>query len=122
MIAKAEGVVVIVNRSNNAAVDKELVTNIYLGKKSYWQNGALVMALARSEGDPTYLEFCKKILGRSPIVVKTIWAQKIFTGRGMPPKVTEPDAEVKKLVSENVNAIGYIDANSLDDSVKAVLR
>ena len=54
--------------------------------------------------------------------MKAVWARVIFTGKGLPPKVFDPDAEVKKVVSSNKNAIGYIRASSVDSSVKVVAR
>jgi hypothetical protein len=51
-----------------------------------------------------------------------MWAQQVFSGKGLPPKVIDGDAEVKKAVAAQGNAIGYIKPSSVDDSVKVLLR
>jgi ABC-type phosphate transport system substrate-binding protein len=62
------------------------------------------------------------VLGKTVGNVKAIWAQLVFSGRALPPKQAASDDEVKKLVAGNKNAIGYIKASSVDDSVKAVIK
>jgi len=44
----------------------------------------------------------------------------VFTGKGKSPKEYKSSAEVKKAVSENVNAIGYIEKAAADDTVKVI--
>ena len=56
------------------------------------------------------------------LIVGALWAQNIFAGKGLPPKVATPGAEMKRLVATNRNAIGYIRASEVDDTVKVLLR
>ena len=43
-----------------------------------------------------------------------------LSGKGKPPKELGTDAEVLKHVAKNINAIGYVNAGSVDDSVKVL--
>ncbi len=52
--------------------------------------------------------------------MQAIWSKIVFTGKGKPPKECKSSVEVKKVVSENVNAIGYIEKSAVDDSVKVI--
>ena len=118
----AGDVAVIVNKENDHAVDKALVDKIYTGEVKAWSNGDKILSLDLPEDNSTRLSFSKDIVGKSVESLKFTWAQMMFSGVAVPPKVLQSDAEVKKYVSDNKNAIGYIKASSLDDSVKAVVK
>ena len=66
-------------------------------------------------------DFYSKGLEKEPAQVKAIWTKLLFTGKGVAPREYASVAEMKKAVSANVNAIGYIDKAAVDDSVKVVL-
>ena len=63
--------------------------------------------------------FSQQWLGRSVANVRAIWAQHIFTGRGLPPRVTSAETEMRRLVATNRNAIGYVSVAMVDASVAA---
>lgn len=118
--AWAADVVVIVNKANTNAVDKTFVVKIYTGEAKNWPDGGPVFALDQAEDNPIRTDFNSSVLGKSSGNMKALWAQNIFAGKGLPPKVVDADAEVKKVVGTNKNAIGYIKASSIDDTVKVV--
>jgi len=118
----AADVVVIVNKENANTVDRELVVKIYTGEAKNWPNGGHVFALDQGEASSVRAELYSSMLGKNAANMKALWAQKIFSGSALPPKVIGTDAEVKKLVAGNKNAIGYIKASSVDDTVKVVVK
>lgn len=120
-LAAAE-VVVIVNKGNSNSVDKALVAKIYTGSTSSWPDGGGVTAVDQKEDDATRATFSSKAVGKSVSNLKALWAQNVFTGKGVPPKVVGSDEDVVAIVSKNKNAIGYVDASTATDSVKVVLR
>ena len=118
----AGNVVVIVNKDNDHTVDKALVTKIYSGEVKAWNNGDKILPLDLLENDPERVSFSNDIVGKSVTSLKFAWAQMMFAGTAVPPKEVQSDADVKKYVSDNQNAIGYIKASSVDDSVKVVIK
>ncbi len=44
----------------------------------------------------------------------------IFTGGGTPPKAYDNEDDIKKLVANNPNTIGYIDSSKVDVTVKVL--
>jgi len=120
--ASAEEVAVIVNKSNANPVDRALVVKLYTGAARSWPDGSPVFVLDQAEDSLARAEFYAQVIGKSAATMKAIWAQNIFSGRGLPPKLANPDVEMKKLVSANKNAIGYISASAVDDSVKVIGR
>jgi hypothetical protein len=87
---------------------------------SRFPNGLLAVPIDLRDGSPERDQFYAKIAGKTPAQVKAYWSKIIFTGRGQPPKAVRTDLEVKKFIVANVDAIGYIDAALLDDSVRAL--
>lgn len=120
--AWAADVVVIVNKANGNTVDKALVVKIYTGETKNWPEGGPVFAIDQGEDNPIRADFNQSILGKSNGNMKALWAHNIFAGKGLPPKIVDPDAEVKKIVNTNKNAIGYIKSSSVDDSIKVVVK
>lgn len=115
-------VVVIVNKDNPNTVNKASVIKIYTGEAKNWPDGGPVFALDQTEDNPIRTDFYSRVIGKSSGNMKALWAQNIFSGKGLPPSVVGSDVEVKRIVSTNKNAIGYIKASSADDTVKVVVK
>jgi len=118
----AGDIVVIMNKANSNAVDKGMVAKIYNGKLKNWPSGGAVANLSLPDNNPETGKFCDEIIGKSLSHMKLVWSQMMFSGQALPPKQVASDEEMKKVVSDNVDAIGYIKASSLDDSVKAAFK
>jgi ABC-type phosphate transport system substrate-binding protein len=121
-VAFADGVVVIVNKSNTNPVDKGLVAKIYTGESRIWDGGGSITAYDLPEDNLLREDFDGAIVGKSEAALKKLWGQNVVTGKALPPKVAASDEDVKRAVAANKNAIGYIQASKLDDSVKVALR
>jgi ABC-type phosphate transport system substrate-binding protein len=121
-VAFAGGIVVIVNKANDNAIDKALVAKIYQGDSRTWPNGGSIAALDLPEDNSSRSDFDAAIVGKGQGALKSLWAQNVFTGKALPPKTAASDEDVKKAVAANKNAIGYIQSGSADDTVKVVVR
>ncbi len=117
----AADMVVIVNKGNTNDVNKHMIEKIYTGDMSLWPNGGGIAAIDLPEDSTDRTAFTSMLLGKSVSSLKAQWAAKLFSGRATPPKVVGSDDDVKRAVAGNKNAVGYIKATSLDDSVKAVV-
>lgn len=117
----AEVVVVVSASCPVAALTREQVVDIFLGKASRFPDGSRVVPIDRLEGSALRDEFYMKFAARSPAQVKAHWSKIIFTGRGQPPQEIANAGEMKKILAENPGAIGYIEQNMVDASVRVVL-
>lgn len=107
--------VVIVSAKSTAAVNAGMVSSIFLGKSTE------LTAVDLPDGSALRDTFYQKATGKEGAQLKAYWAKLVFTGKAQPLKELANDAEVKKFVAANPNAIGYIDKGSVDGSVKVVL-
>jgi ABC-type phosphate transport system substrate-binding protein len=118
--AFADVVAVVSAKSDVTNLTKEQLTDIFFGKVNTFPNGARAVPIDQREGSVARNEFYAKFAGKSAAQVKAYWAKIIFTGRGQPPDEVADGLVMKKRISENLSAIGYIEENMVDDSVKVV--
>jgi len=78
-------------------------------------------AVNLAESSPLRSQFDEKGVGRSSAQLKAHWSKLIFTGKGTPPLELATEAAVIEHVTQNPNAIGYVDVASVTDGVKVVL-
>jgi ABC-type phosphate transport system substrate-binding protein len=120
--ARADVVVVVSATSTVDSLTKSQVSNIFLGKTSSFPNGDKAIAIDQKDGSSEWIDFYKKVSGKSGSQLKSYWAKLIFSGRKQPPKQLADSSEVKKSVSSNPNQISYIAEEAVDSSVKVVLK
>ncbi len=120
-MAAADIVVVVSAKSPVGALSKEQVEDIFLGKTIRFPDGALAVAIDQPEGSAIRNEFYVKVVGKTAAQIKAYWSKIIFTGRGQPPPSVSNTVEMMKRISANPAAIGYIDRDMMNDSVRAVL-
>jgi ABC-type phosphate transport system substrate-binding protein len=107
--------IAVVGHPNAAALTKEQISDIYLGKSQ------AAVPLDLPEASPVRAGFYDKATGKDQAQVKATWARLAFTGKAQPPKEAADAAAVKKEVAANPKAIGYIDKSAADASVKVLL-
>ncbi|MDB5817443.1 MAG: hypothetical protein JWQ11_1083 [Rhizobacter sp.] len=112
--AIAGDIVVIVN-PGAAVPNKAQVADVFLGKSQSY------VPLDQGDASPLRSEFYRLATGRDLAQVKSAWSRIVFTGKGQPPRELPDAAAVKRAVSADLKAIGYIDRSDLDASVKAAL-
>lgn len=117
--AQAEVVVIAHPNSSSNQLNREQVANIFLGRTNTLPEGTAVVVFEQLESNKSFTEFHQLVTGKSIIQLKAYWAKMVFAGKASPPRELD-SAEIKKVVSANVNAIGYIDRSMVDSSVKVI--
>jgi len=114
---------VIVHSSQpGTAIDRALLTRIYLGGASRWGDGTPVTPVDQTARAPVRASFCVGALGMPLGRVQSHWIDLVTSSRRRPPVVKRSDEEVIALVAATPGAIGYVSAWApTGDSVK-VLR
>lgn len=119
--AAAEVVVVVNPRNPVASLTAEQVAQIYSGAVTSFPGGGAVVPFDQAEGSAPREEFLARVVGKTAAQYNATWSRLIFSGKGTRPKPLASSAEVRKAVSSDATAIGFIERAALDDSVKAVL-
>jgi ABC-type phosphate transport system substrate-binding protein len=119
-VAMADVVVVVSAKNPVAALSRAQVEDIFLGKTIHFPDGAAAVAIDQPEGSAVRDEFYNKVTGKTAAQIKAYWSKIIFTGRGQPPPSVSNTIEMMKRIGANPAAIGYIDRNMINDSVRVV--
>jgi len=119
---QADVVAVVSSKSPISTLSKNQVADIFLGKAARFPDGSQAVPIDQAEASVIREEFYTKFTGKSPTQMKAHWSKIIFTGRGKPPKAVSNSIEAKKLIAANPQAIGYIERNSVDGSVKVLVQ
>lgn len=113
-------VAIIVHPGNTSAITKEEVQRIFLGKKNTFENGKSATPFNLT-ADSVRAEFDTRMLDKSSSELRSYWSKLVFTGKGTPPAELATPAEMIAKVATDPNAIGYVDAATVTDSVKVAL-
>lgn len=116
----AADIAVIVNPSAGVdAASKEEIARLFLSKSTNIK-GVSLTPIDQSEGTATRDAFYQKVADKTASQLNAYWSRLIFTGKGQPPEAVADDAEAIQTVSEDPGSIGYVDAASVNGSVKVI--
>lgn len=118
--AFAASIAVIVHPDNSLNdASKDEIKRLFLSKTDAIK-GKKLKAVAQNNSQSIRIVFDEDILGKNPSKVKAYWARMVFTASGMPPPELDSNAAIIKWVSENPDAIGYIEDAAVNSSVKVL--
>jgi ABC-type phosphate transport system substrate-binding protein len=115
-----EPLTVIVHPSRTTRMNRAEVARIYLRKQRFWADGEPIVAVNREAGSRAREQFSELVLGSETSWLAAYWNEQYFQGI-FPPATLSSGAAVKKFVASERNAIGYIEAGEVDESVAVVL-
>lgn len=93
------------------------IKKLFLAKSTKIQ-GESLKPVAQNSSQSIRVVFDEDILGKNPARAKAYWSRLVFTAAGMPPPELDSNAAIVKWVSENPQAIGYVEDSTVDSSVK----
>lgn len=118
--AFAQYAVVAGSKSSASPLTADQVTNLYTGKSDKISGVGSLVLVDQADGAAVREGFYAKALGKTPSQVKAAWTRLVFSGKAQMPKELGSSADVKKFVAANPDAIGYIETNQVDPSVKVL--
>jgi ABC-type phosphate transport system substrate-binding protein len=119
--AAAEVVVVVSAKSSATALTQEQAADIFLGRSNTLPGAGAAVPVDQAEGAGPRDEFYQKSAGKNAAQLKAYWSQRIFSGKGQPPKAAGDNGAVKAMLAANPTMVGYIDKSAVDASVKPLL-
>ena len=92
---------------------------IYLRRRRAWPNGLPVMPINLPADDELRERFSRRVLGRTPADLLSYWNARYFEGV-KPPLVLLTPAAVRAYLQRQPEAIGYLPASEVDDTLRIV--
>ncbi len=114
-------IAVIIHRDRRAALTVHDLSNVYLKKRRFWEDGTPVVPINREAGSIPRETFSRRVLGGGSPTFADYWNDQYFHGSFPPMTLSSSDA-VKRYVAADVNAIGYVWLSEADDSVRVILQ
>jgi hypothetical protein len=111
---------VIVHPMRTDRVSRQDLERIYLRKRRFWDDGSPIVPLNREPQSAARAAFSARVLHGDGAHLQAYWNQQYFQGI-FPPTTLSSGAAVKRYVGTDRRAIGYIEANDVDPSVRVVL-
>lgn len=114
--------IVIVGNLNAPELSKKLAKQIFLKKIDVLPNGVTATPIDLTDNNDVKWNFYQKIAGKKPAQIHSYWSRAVFSGRGSPPDQVHSVAELKRRLSKDTGAIGYIDEKDVSADMKVLLR
>lgn len=114
-------IAVVVHPSRKVALRVEDVARVLLRKQRFWEDGSPIVPLNREAGSDLREAFSRRIFGAASSALATYWNEQYFLGT-FPPATLSSSQAVKRYVAAEPNAIGYIEASAVDQSVRVALE
>lgn len=119
--ANADIAVIVHAQNPLAALDENDVRRIYMGRTRMFPGSTQgIETLDHPENAERFITFYKALMQVTPAKLKRQRASYLFSGKGRLPLVKEDDTAVKTYVASTPAAIGYVDADQVDDTVRVV--
>ena len=114
-------IAVIVHPSRQAELSADIVGQIYLRRKRFWEDGTPIIPLNLAAGTALRERFSRRVLGQSEERLADYWNRQYFYGI-LPPSTLASTAAIVRYVASEPNALGYVPADEVDASVRVVLN
>lgn len=118
---ESRGVVVIVHPARQAELSEEAIAQIYLRRMRFWSDGDPVVPLNLPTATSLRERFSRRVLRQNDARLSDYWNRQYFYGV-LPPATLASTEAVRRYVAADPNAIGYVPASEVDESVRVVLR
>ncbi len=115
-LAAEDEIVIVVHPDVADTLDKDDIKQIFLGKKTQWNDTSGIAFVLLDDGD-TLNAFLKTYIGKSPDQFKNYWKKQVFTGKGKMPKAFRTSAELMQFLSDNRGSIGFMRSEDVDKAL-----
>jgi ABC-type phosphate transport system substrate-binding protein len=108
---------VVVHPSRAGRLSAGEIRAIYLKQKLFWDDGRPIIPINLEAGSPARELFSTMLLGQDSRRLAAYWNQRYFEAGEFPPATLASEEAVLRFVAGNANAIGYVSAEDVGDSV-----
>jgi ABC-type phosphate transport system substrate-binding protein len=117
----AQIAIIVGAKSPVGPLSKDQAAALFLGQSLQLPNGNLPLLFDQHNNIELRTQFYQKLTSKSLTQVKALWSRLVFSGKAFPPKEIGNSDDLKKLVANNPDAMGYVEKSAVDSTVKVVL-
>lgn len=102
-------------------LSRKEIREIFLGKRAQWDDHSRIHVTMLKDGG-IRKAFLKQYLNKSEAKWKTYWRRMVFTGRGLPPRSFDTEAELIEYVKKTKGSIGYVLSEGVPKGSEGIVR
>ena len=114
-------IAVVLHPDRRAELTVDVLAQIYLRRKRFWDDGAAIVPLNLAAGTGLRDRFTRLVLRQSESRLAEYWNRQYFYGI-LPPTALASTEAIRRYVASDRNAVGYLPAGEVDTSVRIVLE
>jgi len=119
VLSKPNSFIVITNISSEVdSISAGELRDIYNGDRVFWKTGKRIRVARLADENSTSEQFLTAVVGKSPSQFVQHWRHKLFSGKGLPPKVIDDADKMMTYIEENEGSIGFVPASKRVTSAK----
>jgi ABC-type phosphate transport system substrate-binding protein len=108
-VAHAEAFVVIANTATPvSAISKSELKEIYSGERVFWNSAKRIRPARLPDDQSVTGEFLQSILFKTPTQFVQFWRHKLFSGKGLPPKIVDDSDKMISYIADTEGSVGYL--------------
>jgi ABC-type phosphate transport system substrate-binding protein len=111
-------IVITRSTSEQSSITKNELREIYSGDQVFWSGGKRIRAARLPDDEQTTVDFLQSVLGKSPTQFVQFWRHKLFSGKGLPPKIVDDTEKMISYVSDTEGSIGYVPGKKKPENPK----
>ena len=96
------------------------VVDIYMGRLLSLPDNHIPLPLDQQGGSPLRQQFYETLTDRPLAHINAYWARLMFSGRATPPRMLPDSLSVLQVVSQNRDAIGYVEDEKVNSSIRVL--
>lgn len=101
-------------------LDKSTLRAIMSMRLHAWGDGKPIRVFVLGDKNPLHQRFTREVLGLYPHRLRRAWDRLVYAGIGQAPTEVSDEQEMRQMVATTPGAIGYLEKDMIDDSVREI--
>jgi len=114
MVSSAQGYILVTSvQTQLESVSHADLTKLYMGDKSLLDDSIYIRLARLGDESAVTRTFVNEVLGLEPDQYIQHWRRRLFSGKGIPPKVLNSSEEMAHYIESTPKAIGFLPTDDL---------
>lgn len=119
-VAQSRIAIIVHPESSFTDMSRKQVVDIFMGRLLSLANNRIPLPLDQQGGSPIRERFYEALTEKPLAQINAYWARLMFSGRATPPRMLPDSLSVLQAVSQNRDAIGYVEEDQVTPSVRVL--
>ncbi|WP_373294949.1 hypothetical protein [Vreelandella hamiltonii] len=104
----------------HSALPRDALRAMFAMRQRTWPNGQAMQVFVLPNRDTVHARFAKEMLAVYPHQLQLAWDRMVFSGMGQAPHRVRDQVDMREQVARTPGALGYLEREYLDESVRVI--